>query len=364
MPAPRLFFALGVNSGAMKPLMRNVAMLTFVVSLLSSAAAAQTGPHGTIERIKVHGKSLEGNLEGDSPDRDVSIYLPPSYKTAANRRYPVVYFLHGYTDSDDRWFGLVKSFVNLPAGIDKSLAGGASEMIVVMPNAYTRYQGSMYSSSVVTGDWEAYIVKDLIGYIDSHYRTIPNAASRGLAGHSMGGYGTMRIGMKYPEVFSAIYALSPCCMIPNMNPAPSKAEGIHTMEDFNKADFGTKAQFASAAVWSPNPKNPPFFFDLPTKDGAVQGLVIAKWAANAPLAMVDQYLGNLKKLHAIAFDAGDKDTSIAATIKTLDGILNGYDLAHTFEIYPGTHVSGIQDRIETKTMLFFSKNLAFEHGKH
>jgi S-formylglutathione hydrolase FrmB len=333
---------------------------------LCFCAATSSAQTGTIERIKIHGQSLEGNLEGDSPNRDVSIYLPPSYKTDTNRRYPVVFFLHGYTDSDDRWFGLVKSFVNLPAGVDKSLTQGAREIIVVMPNAYTRYAGSMYSSSVVTGDWEAYITRDLIGYVDGHYRTLANAASRGLAGHSMGGYGTMRIGMKYPGVFAAIYALSPCCMIPNMTPAPgpSKAEAIHTIEEFNKADFGTKAQLASAAVWSPNPKNPPFFFDLPTKDGVVQELVLAKWAANAPLAMVDQYLGNLKKLKAIAFDAGDKDTGIADTIRTLDGILNGYDLPHTFEIYEGTHVSGIQDRIETKTMQFFSKNLAFEAVRH
>jgi S-formylglutathione hydrolase len=342
--------------------MRFITQICFLC-FFAAASSAQTG---TIERIKVHGQSLEHNLEGDSPDRDVSIYLPPSYKTATDRRYPVVYFLHGYTDSDDRWFGLVKSFVNLPAGVDKSLTQGAREMIVVMPNAYTRYAGSMYSSSVVTGDWEAYITKDLIGYIDSHYRTLANAASRGLAGHSMGGYGTMRIGMKYPGVFSSIYALSPCCMIPNMSAetGPSKAEAIHTIEEFNKADFGTKAQLASAAVWSPNPKNPPFFFDLPTKDGQPQPLVLAKWAANAPLAMVDQYLGNLKKLKAIAFDAGDKDTGIADTIRTLDGILNGYDLPHAFEIYEGTHVSGIQDRIETKTMQFFSKNLAFEKTRH
>jgi S-formylglutathione hydrolase len=249
---------------------------------------------------------------------------------------------------------------------------------LVMPNAYTRYAGSMYSSSVVTGNWEAYITKDLIGYIDSHYRTIANARSRGLAGHSMGGYGTMRIGMKYPEVFSSIYALSPCCMIPDMNPASDAPktdfltgqpvtitpEDIHTIEEFNKAPFTVKAPFASAAAWSPNPGNPPFFFDLPTKNGQVQELVLAKWAANAPLAMVDQYIGNLAKLHAIAFDAGDKDTAIAATIKTLDGILNGYKLPHTFEIYEGTHVSGIQDRIERKTMAFFSKNLSFEGDKH
>jgi S-formylglutathione hydrolase FrmB len=75
-----------------------------------------------------------------------------------------------------------------------------------MPNAYTRYQGSMYSSSLTTGDWENFIARELVAYIDSHYRTIPNRMSRGLAGHSMGGYGTRRIGMKHPDVFSSIYA--------------------------------------------------------------------------------------------------------------------------------------------------------------
>ena len=333
---------------------------------LCAASSAQTGPiAGTTERIKVHGQSLEGNLEGDSPDRDVSIYLPPSYKTADNRRYPVVYFLHGYTDSDDRWFGLVKSFVNLPAGVDKSLTQGAREMIVVMPNAYTRYAGSMYSSSVVTGDWEAYITRTWSATSTAITGPCPTRLAR--TGGTLDG--RLRNHADRYEISGRVLqhlCAQPCCMIPNMAPAagPSKAEVIHTIEEFNKADFGTKAQLASAAVWSPNPKNPPFFFDLPTKDGQAQPLVLAKWAANAPLAMVDQYIGNLKKLKAIAFDAGDKDTGIAETIRTLDGILNGYDLPHMFEIYEGTHVSGIQDRIETKTMQFFSKSLAFEPARH
>src|SRR6266702_4734793 len=71
----------------------------------ATVALAATAPQGSVERIKVHGKSLEGNLEGDSPDRDVSIYLPPSYATARTRRYPVIYLLHGYTNSDEGWFG-------------------------------------------------------------------------------------------------------------------------------------------------------------------------------------------------------------------------------------------------------------------
>src|SRR4051794_32217543 len=79
----------------------------FAVAALAGFVAAQSGEpaKGTYERVKVHGKSLEGNLSGEPVDRDVSIYLPPSYKQQTNRRYPVVYLLHGYTNSDIGWFG-------------------------------------------------------------------------------------------------------------------------------------------------------------------------------------------------------------------------------------------------------------------
>jgi enterochelin esterase-like enzyme len=338
-----------------------------IVALFGTTAMllAQTA-HGTVERIKVHGKALEGNLEGDSADRDVSIYLPPSYRTDRNRRYPVIYLLHGYTDSVDLWFVSKQHFINVPSVTDRALASGsAREMIIVMPNAYTAYQGSMYSSSPTTGDWEAFVTRDLVSYIDSHYRTIPDAGSRGLAGHSMGGYGTVRIGMKNPEVFSSLYILSPCCMSANISPkASAKAEAIHTPADLAAADFGTKAQLASAAAWSPNPKNPPLFLDLPYKGDELQPSVVAKWAANAPLAMIDEYILNLKKMHAIAMDAGDKDEPIASTVRTLDRILTSYDIPHAFEIYPGNHVSGIANRMETKTLPFFSKNLSFGQGTH
>src|SRR5579885_2309527 len=71
-------------------------------------------PAGHFERIVVHGRSLVGNLEGDSPDRKVSVYLPPSYASSPDRRYPVLYLLHGFTDSDDLWFGLKgQHFVNV-----------------------------------------------------------------------------------------------------------------------------------------------------------------------------------------------------------------------------------------------------------
>ena len=283
---------------------------------------------GTVQRIKVHGKELEGNLEGDSADRWVSVYLPPGYEANPGRRYPVIYFLHGYTDDDDKFYGSVKHWMNLAQVLDSVFTSGkAREMIVVTPNAYTRFQGSMYSNSVTTGNWEDFIAKELVSYIDKHYRTIAKASGRGLAGHSMGGYGTLRISQKNPEIFSGIYLLSPCCLAPNLNtiqisPSYFKADSIHTFADFEKADFGIKALFAYGAAWSPDPLHPPFYMDLPVENGKFQPAIQAKWDANRPLVTLDQYITRLKKLHAIAFDAGTKDQGIAASIKVLDEDLN------------------------------------------
>jgi enterochelin esterase-like enzyme len=341
--------------------MRRTSLLLLTCALLLHPAENSARP-GLVERIKVHGVSLEGNLSGDAADRDVSVYLPHSYATAKKKRYPVLYLLHGFTDSDEKWFGHngVKHWMHLPTVLDKAMAAGAAEMIVVQPNAYTRFEGSFYSNSVTTGNWEDFIARDLVAYIDQHYRTLPALESRGLAGHSMGGYGTIRIGMKHPDVFSSIYALAPCCLAAadprSSRPGAEKSESFTTIEEFKKSDFFTKANFALAAAWSPNPKKPPFFLDLPTKGGQGQTSVAGRWSANAPLAMLDQYIGNLKKLKGIALDVGDKD-GLSTGVKDLSAALTLYGIEHFFEIYPGDHINKIGDRIELKVMPFFSQRL-------
>lgn len=338
-------------------------MLIMSFGFTENAMAQTNAGKGTVDRIQVHGRSLVGNLSGDSADREVILYLPPSYQSAAAKRYPVVYMLHGYTGTAARWFAPDEGWLYMEEVVNRAIAAGSGEMIIVVPDSYTKFAGSMYSNSVTTGDWETFIAEDLVAHIDSHYRTIPDKASRGLSGHSMGGYGAARIGMKRPDVFSSIYLLSPCCMAPRADRAtdgPSPAEQVKTMEDFNAASFGLKALLASAAAWAPNPKNPPLYFDLPTKNGEVQPDVLAKFHANAPLSLVDSHIPNLKKLKAIAFDAGDRDTGIAASIRVLDQMLNDYGMDHFFEIYDGDHTSGVAGRIEHQLLPFFTKNLVFE----
>lgn len=356
------------------------ALLLFALAFLVGTLAAQTqtsvmnSSKGNLERIKVHGASLEGNLEGDNPDRDVVVYLPPSYSKAANRRYPVVYFLHGYSVGVEAYVKML----NLPDMADNAIAAGAREMILVLPDALTVYSGSMYSNSPTTGDWEGYLSHDLVAYIDSHYRTVADRDSRGLSGHSMGGYGTIRVGMKHPEVFSALYAMSSCCLMNNpapLLPAPDGARGqgkvSPTAPAQSSAARGPAAKgkapagggfgnvlFAQAAAWAPNPMNPPQYFDLPTKDGQIQPLIAAKWAANSPLVMVDQYVPNLKRYRAIAMDVGDKD-SLAAMNLDLDKALTRLGIPHVFEQYDGNHGNRVTARFQDNLMPFFSQQLKF-----
>jgi enterochelin esterase-like enzyme len=167
-----------------------------------------------VERIKIHGPALEGNLEGDAVNRDALVFLPPSYPQNRTRRYPVVYALHGYSIGAEQW----SKEIHVPQTIEGAFARGAREMIVVLPDSKTVHNGSMYSSSVTTGDFENYIARDVVAYIDAHYRTIPNRTSRGLVGHSMGGYGATRIGMKHAGVFGSLYIMSPCCLFTSVSP--------------------------------------------------------------------------------------------------------------------------------------------------
>jgi len=195
-----------------------------------------------------------------------------------------------------------------------------------------------------------------------------------LAGHSMGGYGASRIGMKHSDVFGALYIMSPCCMSPMGGGGPGPTDRMKEMaiasekkvaDAKSPADLAAKspgfgaAQYATAAAWAPNPKNPPLYFDLPTKDGVPVPEVQAKFIANAPLVFVHQYIGNLKQYRAIAMDVGDQD-GLRIDAGKLHDIFDSYGIVNSFEIYSGTHTSAVADRFQNHVMPFFSKNLCFQ----
>ncbi len=338
------------------------------LSPFCSPALAQAGAGGVIHRDSVPAPALRHNMVRDPHWDRVSIYLPPSYSRARSRRYPVLYFLHGF-DADDR--ALIKGAyqnLNIRLSMDSLIREGAiSEMIVVMPSARNAYNGSFYTNSPVTGNWEQFIVRDLVNYVDRKYRTLRTRRARGIAGHSMGGYGALRIAMRHPETFSALYALSPygLAFTDSVEGTYQKnwraALALSSWEDYPRAGFITNLLMAFGAANAPDLHNPPFYVSLPyiaSGDSLVLDRRIARrWSAR-PLEMAPDYIGNLKRL-SIAFDAGTTDgfKDIPIRANELDELLSSLKVPHSFELYEGGHGDHIRARIETKMLPFFSRVL-------
>ena len=319
-----------------------------------SAAAGPVAPSGVLTRVDVPGKSLAGNLSGDPAQREVLVYTPPGYATDTKHRYPVVYFLHGYAVTAQFY----ANTMNWPTTIDRAInEAHLQQMIVVMPDAYTPLGGSMYSSSVTTGNWESYVARDLVSYIDAHYRTIAKREARGLSGHSMGGYGTLRIGMKYPDTFVALYAMSACCLDPRgAGPGDASLEKLKSVAEVAATPILGRTTLAASAAWAPDAKRPPFFFDLPTVNGVAQKDVIAKYAANAPTEMVSKFAQQLKRYSAIAMDVGTNDTLLGSNA-AMDKALTSNGIKHTYQTYDGDHTNRVTLRFEKQVLPFFSEQL-------
>jgi enterochelin esterase-like enzyme len=309
-----------------------------------------------VEHIKVHSAAMEGNLEGEPADRNVIVVLPPSYNKDTARRYPVLYFLHGFALTGQGFF----DFMHLPEAEDDAAKKGV-EFIIVVPDSDTKLGGTMYSNSVTTGDAEAYIGRDLVKYIDSHYRTIAKRDSRGLVGHSMGGYGVWKIAMRFPEQWGAIYAMSACCMSPRVQ-TPEQTKKLEAIP-YDKAEtenFGNRASLASIAAWSPDPKKPPYYMDFGLRpDGTMDPLVEAKWANNSPLAMAASHVDQLKSFKAVASDGGDKD-GLTKDATTMHEQLDLYGVKNSFEVYDGNHTNRIVERFKTKVLPYFAANLTMK----
>lgn len=323
-----------------------------IATAAAFAAAVAIPAEARTDKIKVHGAALEGNLEGNSPDRDVYVFLPPSYDASANKRYPVVYFLHGYSVGADAYDGLAK----FQEAVDQAAAAG-NEMIVVMPDVLTRFKGAMFSASPTTGDFERYVAHDLVSYIDGHYRTIADARSRGLSGHSMGGYGTLKIAEKYPGIFSSIYAMAPCCL----SPGNVTAEQLQSVADLTPESLATAQGFALAtpaqlSAWAPDPQNPPFYVSTAVKDGVVDPLLLARLHANSPLVLLPQYVPALKALEAIRVEVGDKDFLLRDDT-WMHEELDRFGVAHEWQVFEGDHGNRVNARIRSELLPFFGRHL-------
>lgn len=374
----------------------SIALTLLLLAFFSSVALSQQGtaPATTSKllQLKIPAPSLKGNLLGDPTEQPVYVYLPPGYESST-KRYPTLYLLHGFTANSNVWNNGSYQGMNLQALMDDSIKNGkVREMIVVAANGWNAYKGSFYTNSVVTGNWEDFIVRDLVNYVDTNYRTIGSPESRGIAGHSMGGYGSVMLGMKHPEIFSAVYALSPCClaMEADMSEANNAWPGVLQMTSKDQLSaaprsfvgFYYSAMVALAAAFSPNPNHAPFFVDFPfepksgtctppaegkllTDTPCVQknGAVYAKWRAHLPVYIAEANKENLKKLRGIFLDYGEKEefVHIRTGVNLLSTTFSELNIPHQFEVYPnGNHGSLIRQRMETRVLPFFNEKLEFK----
>lgn len=320
--------------------------------------------------IVVHSTGLEGNMLDDSPDRNVTVYLPPGYDENPGQRYPVLYLLHGYIATDKVWTGSEYLSVNIKRIADSLIEQETMKpMILVMPNARNKYNGAWYTNSPVTGNWEDFITQELVQYIDNTYRTLSQSASRGIAGHSLGGAEAMRLAMKFPDLYSAVYGMSASPMEFNTTPDFHqttdwiKALSLEQSDQFNSTGLYGQAAIAAAASFSPNPDHPPFFVDFPFEvvEGKLKQIesIWQKWLIHDPVAMVTAHRGNLRRLRAIHFDCGTSDPVIIDS-RALAQALAGVDVAFEFEEYDGNHLNNISNRVETRVFPFFSEIFVFE----
>ncbi len=319
---------------------------------------------GTIIIDSLYSEHLENEF-GEESTRAMAIYLPPGYESSTDR-YPVIYFLHGFLGNH-----LMGQYI-------KDILDYAIEshrirpFIMVIPDQKTTYDGSFYSNSGVFGDWEDFTAFDLVEHMDQNYRTIARKESRGITGHSMGGYGALKIAMNHPEIFSSVYALSPGALTivreygPNSSTYKELAQ-IKTTEELAKSYF-PKVIVAFGKSWSPNPDNPPFYCDIPFQyvddSLVVNASVLEKWQQNMPVHMIDDRINNLKKLKAIKLDwgrhSGDRFT---IQCKMFSQRLENVGITHFAEEYIGDHGSGIyteDGRIPQQMLPFFDYYLKFE----
>lgn len=330
-------------------------ILACAIALAAIAAVPATAQEqARLNWVEVHSPHIEGNLEGNSAERKVLVVTPPGYDQNSGKRYPVVYYLHGYwapVEAQQEGFKLHEAV--------QAAAEAGNDVIMVMPDGFSKLRGGFYSSSPTVGDYERFVADDLVDWVDANYRTIPERASRGLAGHSMGGYGTIRIAMKHPETFSSIYMMSACCL----DPMPITAEQARqveamTPEQVAAAQFGELAAVSTLATWSPDPTDDGFLkvYTGLKEDGTLDPLVNYRLAANSPLVLLPQYLSALNSLEAFAMDIGDKDFLLEGN-RLFREELDKFGVKYEFELYEGDHGNRIAERIRTEVLPFFGEHL-------
>ena len=310
-----------------------------------------------INHTRLEGSHLAGNLLGDPSERDLFVYLPPGYEES-DRRYPTAYLLQAYgttaaemvTPATDgqRWSPPLEDVLDPVFGRME-----ASPMIVAIPDGWSRWGCGQWVDSPVTGNFEQYLLHDVVPAVDAVYRTIPNARSRGVFGFSSGGFGAWNVVSRNPDVFCALAMLSGDSFLDMTHKfMPYKYFDSIWPEAPNgpiEGNIWSELVYDYSATYSPNPDRPPFYVDLPVAwpSGELIQEVWDRWLAFDPVVNVHDRLDNLRKLSGILLDAGSNDDyNLHWGHRLLSHYLNEAGIAHEHRENSGNHGGRANERYQ------------------
>jgi S-formylglutathione hydrolase FrmB len=351
-----------VQQGPYRALGRAKPPIARRIGVARGATPAGDATSGYLRRVPVHrhrltSRVLAGNPLGDPVDRDLFVYVPPGYDAEADRRYPTLLALVGYTGTGAMFFNTDPLVVSLDARLDQMIAAGACPpVIVVAPDSFTRVGGCQYINSDGVGRYEDYVADEVVAFVDQHYRTLPRGRW-GVFGKSSGGYGAILLGMRRPEVFCALAdhsgdALFELAYVPDFAGAldafreaggPAAWLDAYWRDDNRRRTRHLKPliTLGMAVHYSPDPGGPAgaaWPFDLDT--GEFRPAVWERWRAWDPINLVDRHLPALRSLRGIYVDAGTKDEwALHWGARTLVGKLRGHGLAVQHEEFDDGHMN-------------------------
>lgn len=332
----------------------------------------------TVITIQIKSKWLANNLLSDPATRNVNIYLPKGYNKS-NKRYPVIYLLHGQPATENSLFApepfmILKAIAQLQFDVDfppegfvqwlnnLTETGGMKDVIIVMTDATNKFGFSHYSNSPAHGNYEKYITHDLVKYVDSQFKTIPTPKARAVVGHCMGGYGALRLAIKYPYIFRNVAGLTPvqysptsvliCAQLMKLEEQMWDFQGpTLPYSHYAPYKFFTNAMYGACAAWLPNPDNPPYYLDLPfiyAADGTpiMNDELMDKWNSQNLMGLVQTYQNKMRKLNSIYFDVGMYDElGLTNNNVELHQLMESLEIPHEFEMFEGGHMSHVYDRL-------------------
>lgn len=296
---------------------------------------------------------LKKNPLKDPHQRQLAIYLPPRYEV--NRSYPVIFLLPGFASKNITLLNREPFSEAIDEKMDKLIAAGTIQpMIIIIPDCFTYYGGSQYRNSEAFGNYESYLIQEIVPYVKSKFKLSLSPTQWAIMGKSSGGYGALSLGLRYPEIFGIVACHSgdmgfEYCYLPDFPEAMltlEKAGGIpafmkkfYTSPKKSTAYFLTLNILAMAAAYSPNLQQAPYFFDLPfyLHTGEINQDIWQQWLRCDPIRLIDEHPSALQQLK-IYLDCGRQDEyRLYAGSRILSAKLQGLGIDHCYEEFDDGH---------------------------